>query len=1086
MSDWGDWGWGSTTKRSRRSKTAVYDARARAAAAKEAAKEAHKGASVTGFLGNFVDDVIDTGKGLPAGIVHVATQNPVDTVKEVVDQEKHTWSPLFTGDYNKFLHQFYENPLGPMLDVASVLTGGAGAAAKGARLAAKGSKVDKLLNETGRHITVTENTGKYGTAARNRQLEAGAGVSKLAHSNPFIRMRQQAFHQASIRLPSNWVFVGESARAARALHKLREVPKGSQHADAYIEAAHKVNSQPVRTAYVSFLTPKRPTEHLKWLREVNDGVVDPVMEKALSDPKANRYFDEALTAYRELKPHGIDTHGFDHALKRRGSRGLTREAKNILRARDRAMRAADMDASIAGLPADKVLRRRYMHTLLHDGVRSYPSVRLARIDSLTPKSGEIREHLGIIVGEPKSGMSAGKVEVKLLSSKGPGRKTVAMNPKDVREIHDPVERERAINERYPGEVPFIDREFWHPSGENVSSVISRIKGDLDKRGLPEPVYFPDKMMADERRRTFARSPKGTPSIRNLKTEGTLYMAGVVNHDPHVLSRKLTADLLTSYHMDLANALREQAEVWTHPGAPPQGYVFLDPAKLTREFIRDHRDVWAAEMESAGTADAMTRAFKDRLTHRVPADGGAGHRLIVSQRLVDTLMKENRKGSQFFEAVFHKPTRVWKHMVLGMRPTAFLTNNVVGNSMMYALEHAGPRGVEALLHARSENRTFRDLFPERALSFGDLHKIDTENPVLKGFNKVAYSPSAAHEQFLRKSVMVNAARGVPEIRKLEKKYKAQQKANREKFLTDHDGKTPLHLAIEQINSDPKHAGVMQHIGDRIDDTMGNYRRFSKAEDTIRDVVPFYAWDRHAARWYYKMLTQHPIRSDVMTELGRMGAEDTDEALGHVPEFMESYLPEELLGFDLPGPHHKGTSKVLNTSVLNPLASVAELAGAGHALFSGKPAAGTTSDIASQLNPLIAGTAEHFTGRNLLTGAPVKDNFLSDHGLIGNVLGNTINNTPIVRLASSRLGLDQPDPNDPSTYMTPTGRPKKEREPTLVSDTRSLLDNFLGYPVKHVNMEAAREWRKTIDSKEQKFHPAKKRKRKKRVQKNVWGW
>lgn len=41
-----------------------------------------------------------------------------------------TYGPLAHGDVNGFLHNLYAHPLGPILDVATVLTGGAGAAAK--------------------------------------------------------------------------------------------------------------------------------------------------------------------------------------------------------------------------------------------------------------------------------------------------------------------------------------------------------------------------------------------------------------------------------------------------------------------------------------------------------------------------------------------------------------------------------------------------------------------------------------------------------------------------------------------------------------------------------------------------------------------------------------------------------------------------------------------------------------------------------------------------------------------------------------------------------------------------------------------
>ena len=48
----------------------------------------------------------------------------------IVESYAQTYGPLTHGDVAGFLHQLYSHPLGPILDVATLLTGGAGAAAK--------------------------------------------------------------------------------------------------------------------------------------------------------------------------------------------------------------------------------------------------------------------------------------------------------------------------------------------------------------------------------------------------------------------------------------------------------------------------------------------------------------------------------------------------------------------------------------------------------------------------------------------------------------------------------------------------------------------------------------------------------------------------------------------------------------------------------------------------------------------------------------------------------------------------------------------------------------------------------------------
>lgn len=86
---------------------------------------------VLGLVGNLAGDIKDAVVGLPTGLV-MTVKDPIKTAKVVAGQEWQTWSPLFKGNVGEFLHQTYDHPLAPLLDVMTVFTLGAGAAARGA------------------------------------------------------------------------------------------------------------------------------------------------------------------------------------------------------------------------------------------------------------------------------------------------------------------------------------------------------------------------------------------------------------------------------------------------------------------------------------------------------------------------------------------------------------------------------------------------------------------------------------------------------------------------------------------------------------------------------------------------------------------------------------------------------------------------------------------------------------------------------------------------------------------------------------------------------------------------------------------
>src|SRR6476659_293946 len=133
------------------------------------------------WLTNAIGDVEDLATGIPNALVDVgkatdgsahqiwdphysgltlsgggASHGLVPAVaKGFVTQEKDLYGPLVHGDYSTFLKRWHEHPLGPVLDIATVLSLGGGAALRAARIGQLGDEAATVAR-TGRFLSDRE------------------------------------------------------------------------------------------------------------------------------------------------------------------------------------------------------------------------------------------------------------------------------------------------------------------------------------------------------------------------------------------------------------------------------------------------------------------------------------------------------------------------------------------------------------------------------------------------------------------------------------------------------------------------------------------------------------------------------------------------------------------------------------------------------------------------------------------------------------------------------------------------------------------------------------------------------------------
>jgi hypothetical protein len=159
---------------------------------------------------NLAKDIGTAAYGFFPGLYKLAT-DPIKTGKAIGQSYQDTYGPLFKGDFKEFGQNVYDHPLGPILDVATVLTLGAGSAVKVpaaiGKAGATGARIAETptmarLAQAGQRQRLTR-TDRPGARGRLEKVVAKEGTKQglprldtyfWTSGNPATRARQEWFH----------------------------------------------------------------------------------------------------------------------------------------------------------------------------------------------------------------------------------------------------------------------------------------------------------------------------------------------------------------------------------------------------------------------------------------------------------------------------------------------------------------------------------------------------------------------------------------------------------------------------------------------------------------------------------------------------------------------------------------------------------------------------------------------------------------------------------------------------------------------------------------------------------------------------
>lgn len=556
----------------------------------------------------------------------------------------------------------------------------------------------------------------------------------------------------------------------------------------------------------------------------------------------------------------------------------------------------------------------------------------------------------------------------------------------------------------------------------------------DRLGSHMPQWFGE---GARYRKADARDIAGRRAA--MQTSVAAFVKNAVDMNDHATIRKV---LENTYDQT------KRFSIWHDATKPlPEGYAYLRARnKTNRGYFFDPRVKRQKGVTGHMNMEEELLRFGNRYTTKDAKAGlynqGASKVMIVPKHTVKKFGIEGAQSSKFMRALYTKPTDVWKSIILGYSPRYFV-NNAVGNNFMYLMSAGGPGAmrayVDALRQVKSEksvqkmlgdvdgeiankmtyqNKYYADQL-NNTMGYTNLERLlDPKDTKFKGIARKGFF-GVTHtwaDQVIRRAYLIKLNREIPEVKAMVKKGMKEEDAIEQflsKDLRDNNGM------------------VRSRISNEVDNALGDYHTLNEVERKVRQVVPFYAWDRHIVR-HVKNLGDKPIRLSLMAKMGAEGAEETERVLGEIPKFLKGAIPLSLLGMKSDS---KGRTGVLTTQGLNPYASIAELFDVAKAATVGGPQRAGES-IGGQINPLLQGAIEGLTKRSLLSGTPVEPK----GGLLVSPYVRAVENLPQFNLVEAAVkGKAKQRPGHPTLYE---------------KDLSDQIWAILGVPVKNVSKQSAK--------------------------------
>lgn len=543
---------------------------------------------------------------------------------------------------------------------------------------------------------------------------------------------------------------------------------------------------------------------------------------------------------------------------------------------------------------------------------------------------------------------------------------------------------------------------------------------------------------------------GSGLAHKAQIAAAIKLGDVVNKAGHsdlaTLESQLVNRSLESLH---ANAPEMPlAKVMANGEKAPKGFDFLkdgiNPAKpLEATGFAKSGDQLIGHIQKLGE-HLKTSSLRDAHIS-TNADGVQVVKLVHNAAARATFL-DGARSLNLLTRMARYPTAVWKYALIGLSPRTVIDNSV-GNWLMYTMRQGGAHGfqgfVDAVRYTKGEKAALRMVketgqLPDKthfltkhfggemANTFGGSmqNQIGKMDEVSQSGLSKAYQHSLYPIVHKVADVPVRAAsisaflRGEPVVKDLMKQ--------------GHKFEDAADIAVS------RNPALRDRAIAHARTVAGNYISLSKGEQTLRDFVPFYLWDKHIMMHVGSMVRDRPGVLAAGSPLGQEGAKVNQKLLGGgVPSWMVGSIP-----FPVSFPGEGGRTSVLNTTGLNPYSTVPDIAALAQAITTGHTEDKPADTILSTVNPLISNIIQQTMGTKA-TGAPVTQSY---GGVLPSALVDIFNSLPPVDMARQVSGLNTPGPG--------------AKSPLYRKDWHTLLSSRAGFPIQEVDLAHAKQLAKQI--------------------------
>jgi hypothetical protein len=585
-----------------------------------------------------------------------------------------------------------------------------------------------------------------------------------------------------------------------------------------------------------------------------------------------------------------------------------------------------------------------------------------------------------------------------------------------------------------------------PAGQTIPDMIEQIRSEINAEGRHQPIYHPQHMAEDKTGIAVGTGGRGVPVAPVHKNRAILQTLGKVAYDIEALTpsymKTVKWAIYSDRHDDLLRAA-QKVEKGTKLGTQNKPWIYVKrnraedipyTERMGPEFEARLEEIYPTEAH-VGAEDLLTTSESEAYVD------AQGFRYMVPKAMADKIAGEYVRSSTAASNIIGKPTTVWRSLVLNLR-VGWLTNNIVGNTLMYSIRNAGPAGLKWYLQSvamRFGPAKVRQLLAESGLGPEDMIQVlpeqmagtflGTQFPAA-GAGKLARGGRAlakyttqplrkvdiATEKAFRTAMTNRLIQKSPQFAKVYKEMREQTQSLSKVSKRE--------VSIKLLQEDPKFAEL---VSKQVNDALGDFMQMTDFEQTyLRGLMPFYAWYREITKITLRLPLEVPGRANLLAKIGQIGYDENVAKLG--PDGIEKYLRALFIIGEPKG----GKAVGLNTSGLNPYMTLPQ----------------ETVALKALVQAMAAGVTRVIPGTSIKIGPPGSTDAQQMLGMINPFLGS-----PIAGLAgTSNTGIAE---NIPQTRLI-RGLLGKTKGPNRTYENTPLTEllAYLGVPIKNVNLNNAR--------------------------------